>query len=329
MTTYGIWFQKEAYEPYRVTYLCGKESVLREEALDRIKKLLNPTSINLRHLSGVDDIWDCLDQFPLDCDSPHLTIIRHAEDIKDWSGLEQWSNTIRRYANIYVVFIDETSPYVVTDMTKALKPHLTLVQKDAKMQIVVCSSLAAVAPKDSRGIPTRAPDIALWLNRFASINEWDAVYLHERVGGDLRKAKDVCLKAGVFPYKVSRQSIDALVEESVGDALVQALFEFDKPRAIAAVREIHPDRYSQIIRSLVLGLEMMARLNRYHRLFKTKRDAMSDDHIPKVVCERYWEASARWDTPRRVAAQTALGAVDATLRAYGQAGALEALVALW
>lgn len=307
----------------RVTHVFGKEPVLVNEVIGHLRKEISPLPLNFHTFSDIEP-WEELDQFSIEDRSSRLVLVRDAHLVGNWTPLESLYALIRKQPNMFVVFVSDVK-------IEPLASQMN--QNSAISQTVICNGLSIETPKDKWGKSTRQPDSILWMQSRGDISPLNAKYLWNRVDGDLVKIKDVLAKASLFSGEITQAVINALVSESVGDVFVDSLLRLDKPKACLAIPNVGPERYSSIIGLLDSSLDMMARLNVHHKAFKDRRAAACDEAIPTFFTARYWEASRRWDPPRRQVARAALGALDGPARASwgsgSQDGVLEALTALW
>lgn len=281
--------------------MCGKQLVLVNEVVDSFK-------VGHYEFADSTNVWDHLNQFTID-DVSRTVIVRSAAEIKDWAPLTEWVGTIKKHPNINVVFIS-LEPISVECVAAH---HIT------------CNGLSFQAAKG-----VAQPDIVLWLQKWAKrLSPLHALYLMDRVGGDLKRAKDVCVKLSLFRREISKGIINVLTDVSVGSEFVNLLIKNEKSKACMAAQHLSREDYSGIVGLLEYHIGMLGRINTCHKTFKSKKDAMCDESIPNMEIILYWEAARVWDANRRNRARQALGALDAALSLGSVPGWPAALVALW
>lgn len=323
--------------------------MLREEVTTYIRTRLAISDLDCVSLfAGAvsdRDIWAAVNQYPMDSAQRRLVVIRDAQRVKKWEPLANWLANSRLMPTVYLLFVSTDGDFYQTgkddkplrddERHRVLLPQCQWIQSKTVGELVRCARPASEVPKDQKGKPTRPgpSDLVAWVQRQAILDDRTAEYLLRRVGGDLGKARNVCLKATVFGnQKIPEAVVEVLCAESAGQGFIDALLALDKRRACVELESLPPEDWSKTLGLLDYHLDQLAKLNLSLRERKALWEACKQHGFERFQVEAMWPHAKHYDQARRQRCRAVLTAVDGAVRSGSQspqAGALEALVALW
>jgi hypothetical protein len=306
-----------------VTWVCGAEKLLVEEVIEFVRAHLGASDLEYVSLvaGSVPDreVWAAINQYPVDPNQPRLVVVRDSDSIKGWAPLRDWvESASRTMPNNYLVLTSNVHdwPYIVRDGKRTADLEEPSCFIKGRGHVIRCST-----PNED--------DLRAWVQRQAPCSDATATHLLKRVGGDLTRAKNVCRKASLFRGEMSKAVVDALCAEGVGEEFVDALLSMDRPRALAALETMDPERYSPAIGLLDFDLAVMGQIHQALRERQSMKDMLVAADLNPFVVRRLYPHAKHYDPVRRAASRGSLAVADEALRSGARVGVMEALVALW
>lgn len=248
MSTFSAWWTSYQKKPTvrQITWICGSEPILVEEAIDTIVHGLAPESWEIStHIVGQSSertIWGELDQLPLN-DSPRVVIIRHVEKVQDWSRFISWVRHRMSNPKTFVILVsaEERVPSIQPEK-RGEKPyppeHIAVLAN--KGTIIECRAFTANTAKHA----------VTWVQTKLPVNRTVAGHLLDRANGDLRLVRDVCAKLAVFEGMISITTINEILSRQPRDTFANAMLALDRETAMIALETIPHDEYSRVIGQL-------------------------------------------------------------------------------
>lgn len=312
MATFSQWRNAaDRGDVKRVTWVCGAERVLVEEVVDHVRQTVGAGDFDRVSLTAGEvperEVWAAVNQCPSDPRAARLVVVRAAEKLKRWNALADWVDAYRELPNTKLLLVSGEADY---DVELA---HVALVRD--RGHLVRCST-----PNET--------DCVAWVRRHAPcLDPTDARYLLARVGGDLRRAKNVCLKLRAFEAaSAGRDVVDALTAESPGEDLVDALVALRKAEALRALEALHVREYSRVVGVLDSRLDDVVKVAEAAR---RKVPAKEVKGVPIFRAIQLYPVVRHYDRGRVDAARAAIAVVDDAVQAGAREGTLESLICLW
>ncbi len=286
-------------------YLCGPETVLRQEVIDTTLSIVRPShldyvSIDAQHAS-LAEVWMQAFAYPLTPNAPRLVVVRSADKLADWTPLASWLDHARRIPTTHLLFIADTHDVPDTDW-------ITLLRKRSQGQVVRCTT-----PNER--------DLIAWVRRKGGLDVEMATRLLNHVHWNLADAADACAKLSLFAGNHGPATVDAVCRSAPG-SLVEYLLADEKVQALAAVHQL--DRAA--LGMLTARVDMLGQLWGYLKAGVPVRE-MRD--IQPYLIAQYMPVAAKWHPKRCTHARRVLAVVEDAYRSGARDGVAEALVALW
>lgn len=331
MTTYSqFWkgFMKKP-EPRPVTWLCGPERVLVDDAMKMIRRRVNPPAWNYVPLTlGEDserDVWAEVFAVPMGEAAVRLVVVRNAERLKQPERISEFVKRADSHPGVYVIFVSSAAGVPRLEPTEDQKfrrakgdvvPWLVL---GTKGHVIECRPFTVDTAK-----------VAVeWVTSKTGMRPNVAGYLLNRADGDMRLVRDICLKLAVFGQDITISAINDLLSEQPRDTLVDALVAMNKKGALAALARMVPDDYSRTLGLLDSQLDLAGMVHdmtvAHHTLFEIQRAAGNKNFLVKDLMD----VSRHYDVKRRAAIRRVLTDADEALRGGARTGVMEACIALW
>lgn len=342
----------EGGKVHKLTWICGDQPVLKEEAVTAIRLTLDAaehdTSTHFAQAKKPNaEIWTDMAQHAIDPTSPRLVVVRDAEKLgKSLAKLEAWLAGAR-HANVHVACVSnlpEWKPDFMPDVRKR-------VVGSGSSLYVECRLSRAAGDRDSLRDPKgRAYSKAEEQCARLAADFWCphislevAHVLARRTACDLARVRDVCqwinsLIAANPTCRVTEGVINTLASETPTDGFAEALTRLDKATALNLARDLdQTDRRNALIR-LQRNLSYLEALNRAKKPLLRKfgndrskvglmiRESAQNANVPIAEAGRLWDHTKMYD------AQTVSRRTEALIRAdanKNELGALEALVTEW
>lgn len=324
--------------PRRFTYLCGREGVLVEEAVDAVRRTVGADQMNRVTLfAGQDstgDIWSEMSQYALDSQMTRLVTVRDAQKLKGWDKFEPWLLGSRNAKSVHVLMVANEDEWRADYQPEARSRML----RSSQAIYVQCEipknepykAIAKIIPKWSLDFGE--------VKRDSTVVPWPiAEYLAERTGGNLARCRDVCRWVNLMHLKEppSERLIDVLTELNPQDSFVTALLRVDKKMALRMAPGV--DNPSNVIRKLTVRLNELDKVNRALKVALVKRDALQNPDqvirdismlsgLPNQTVRELWRFARHYDA-RGISRKSELLCVVDEHR--NKEGVLEVLVAEW
>lgn len=305
-TTYATWrASADKAEARRCIYVCGPERILVQEVIDTTLSIVNPSHLDYVTMSAERrspaEVWLAASTYPLNPGAPRLVLVRDAEKLRHWGGLQGWLDNARRLPGTYLMFASNEP-----DVPNA--EHITLLRKRSLGQVVRCTR-----PNET--------DLTAWVRRRSGLDVELSTRLLNHVDWELSAAADACAKLTLLGANLSASTVDAVCIPPAGD-FVEYLLAEDKKQAIATTYQLD---------TAALGL-LAARVDVLARLWVAARAGIPLREIrdvPQFLVARYHGTASRWHPKRCAHARRVLAVVEDVYRSGARDGVGEALVALW
>lgn len=331
MATYSAWwkgFMKKP-EPRMVTWLCGPERVLVDDALKTIRRRLMPTDWNYVPMALGEDsereVWAEVFAVPMGEGAVRLVVVRNAERLKQPERLLEFVKRADAHSGVYVIFVSNEHGVPRLEPTEDQKhmrakgdvvPWLLL---GTKIHTVECRPWTADTAK-----------VAVeWVTSKTGMRANVAGYLLNRADGNMRLVRDVCLKLASFGQDVTISSINDLLSAQPRDTLVNCLVAMNKKGALVALDRMVADEYSRTIGLLDSQLDLAGlvhdMLAQHATPFEIQRAAGNKNFLVKDMLD----VARHYDIKRREAIRRVLAVADDALRSGSRIGVMESVIALW
>jgi hypothetical protein len=307
----------------RLYWLCGDEVILRELALESIKKWAAVDDMNYRTLTAGSvtdgEIWDALLEQPGDHRARRLLVVREAQRLKSIEPVKPWlEDKTARTSSVpgtTVVFVSADDEWAVGRYAD---------ERERVMASTAALYVRCHMPNDQR--ETRGAEI---ITGGGNINDLEARRLYRRVGGDMSLAYGVMRKAAYFDRPLEGQFLTALSPPNPQDDIVDALLGLEKKRALAVIDDLSREEMGRVIGRLTSHLDLMARLEPHAGTRTPLREIASRIGVSEqwvrhlLPLLKFYPRKAVF---RRV---VLLGKVDAAWQRGQKQGLMEVLVAAW
>jgi hypothetical protein len=318
MGTYLQWRARaDKGEVKRVTWVCGPIRRLVEEVVDRTRDTVGADEVDsVSFVAGETldrDIWASVNQFGSG-DGTRMICVREAERIKNWGQFLAWYES-RELPRTHVLFVSSEPD------TDTSTEHMQTIMKRGRY--VRCGPFTYTRE--------RIPDALTVLRmHHKGLQAPEALYLFQRVRGDMEEALGALEKASYFTGVVSRQVIDAFAQSKPSERLVEALIAGRKHEAFEAARSVPDEELSRSVGLLDSRLDALTRVGAVLRRDPDAsiRKLCSATGLPAVTVVEVKYHAAAYDRKRLRRCTEALVFVDSA-HAEGQDGLMEVLVALW
>lgn len=339
MVTFLQWAAKDAVK--RFTWLCGREQVLVDETIWRIKRLTGVPEGSREYLDGSQEpaqvIWDRIYQQSLEPTGRRLVVVRNAQEINGWSRLKLLVSTSPDLYNSHFVFVSTAPhPHLIRDgnfvldenkKKQLIEPLVIFGDRRHIFDLVQCGELSTEPRRDNRGKKIKSSDFVQWIQGQTLVDESSAEHLIQRAAGDMMSIRNVVLKCTILGIPLERKTIDLLCEESSSDFAHHVLVG-EKHKALLALRSMDSLDYSRTIGHLDQRLDVMETLHRANRNNRTVRDIISQDNIPGFVVKQLLRYAKLYDSAKVLHCRELLASMD-ELHRNGVKEFFDVLVALW
>lgn len=299
----------------RFTWVCGSESVLAQEVVDTIRRLIQPMTVMTFEM-GLDSetwMWDACSSAPL---GSRLVIVRQAESAKDWSILPHLIEAGRQLGDSWIVFVSAMSDYPKRE-DGSLQDHIAQLRDTSSGQLVRCSK-----PSE--------PDQLAWVSRLLpGAGKVIASYILARAGGDLQAVRDLCAKAALFGPEPSEALVDALLTEQAAEDFADSLTHLRRVHALSCAGGMTERDMAMAFGLLESRLSLMSVLAPAVRQQMTEHDMRGRLSISTVLIKRFKQVAPKYDDSRIHRCRQLLVLAESAWREGAREGVAEALVALW
>lgn len=300
----------------KVTYICGDQTVLRELVVQDIKDILQVPNTEYLSLEPTDAFWELASQYSLDANANRMIVIRDADKIEDWSGLETWLAFSRSNPNNYIVFVSNLSdaPSVYSRGKRVqYVNHIEVIRTKGKF--IKCSQ-----PNDD--------DLISWAESFGLTSNV-ASYLVERTSGDTSLMYNVLQKVYIWNGSPNVRVIDLLCNEQALDSFADYLILRQKPTAYLALQSMSQMDKDKIISRLDYRLDMLMEIARLARKRMYAGDIAATTGIKIYLVNRFLPIVKDYDEQKIRYCRQILSLVDGALRDGAKTGVWEVLITLW
>lgn len=325
MTTFASWFQRyRAEDPRQITFLCGSEPVLVQYVLDSIKHRLGLAPSNLLEFRAGEgnelDFWAAMSQHPLDPRSHKLVVVRDAELLKHWGMLEDWIRWRRMMPDNHLLFVsnEDKAPTIETDEGKQPAQHIAAIKR-AGQRVIECG------PFTERTVP-----VALdWVQTLCPMKPNVAGRLLNRANGNLRLARDACLKLSALGAEPTITAVNALVREEPREAFTEALVKMDKRTALESLKRAHRAEYHRMVAQLDSQLRLVSELNQLQGRQASYADMVRALRNRGFLVKEFLPVARYYDDKKVARRRNMLSLADQALKQGASVGVLEAVVLNW
>lgn len=300
----------------RVTYVCGEQATLIELVIDDIISLLEVPATDFISVDADNSVWELASQYPLDPDSNRLVIVRNAEKLTDWSGLEDWLISMRTNPKNHLLFVSYESDAPAT-IRKGKKvtyaEHIELIR--AKGKFIRCST-----PNDD--------DLVSWAQSYG-LSKNAAEALVSRTSGDVTEMLNVLKKVHVWDGSPSPKAIALLCDELALDSFADYLIIRDKSSALLALQSMSEDDKLKALTWLDYRVSTMYEISACVRKRMYDGDIAAQTGIKIFLVKRLRPAVKDYDDRKLKLCRQLIAMADSALRDGVKVGVMEALITLW
>jgi DNA polymerase III delta subunit len=319
------WTKQRGNDPKAFTYVCGAEPVLIEHIVQHTLKQLSPSENNKIGLrAGVNreqDIWAILGHLPIDPTSPRVVVIRDAEKLEHWEALEQLVKIRRYMAENHVIFVtNEEKLPTIEDEEGKKHPAGRIAALRAAHQAVI-----QVNP-----FTQQTARIAVeWVQSMCEMRPNVAGHLLNRAAGDLRTARDACLKLDALGEDITITLVNQILPQLPGDNLVDSLLKLEKREALRWMQRTPIRDIPRVIGQLDSQLNFLQDLNRMQANQMGYGEMMREMKAKAFLVKEFLPAAKHYDEKHVARRRSMLALVDASLRQGWPDAVLEAIVLNW
>lgn len=306
-------------EPKQITWVCGEAIVLVEEVVTTIRAAIAPEPWNLTTINAADvtvrTLHNELAQHPLDT-GRRLIVIRHADQITDWSFLLAWIP--KRFLNpkTYLLFVSDEPG--IPKVEKMMPDYLDLINK--RGSIVECRAFTNATAKHS--VP--------WVRSQIPMRENVARYLMERANFDIRLVRDTCVKLKMLGISdITLSHVNQLLPEQPRDTFVDALFIRDHETAFLALQRTPDTDIGRIIGLLDARLDLAGLVHDMMVEHKSPGEMARAAGPQAFLVPEVRKVAKNYNSVRRLEIRKVLALADAAWRKGQTTGVLEAVAAFW
>lgn len=331
VSTFSQWLTswRKNPKPKQVTWVCGPESVLKDDVVDNIRRMLDLDAWSYIPIVLGEDperlVWAALDEHPLGS-SQRLVVVQHADRLTQWHRLEQWVKHRTQNPRTHVIFVSDEERLTRTDPTpeerrkgakEELVPHLEAIR--GKGPLIECRPFTQATAKHA----------VTWVRLRLPMREAVAGHLLDRANGDLRLVRDTLFKMRALGVEVTISLVNSMLQAQPRDTFTESLMALDKPAALRALDRLPESDYSRVIGLLDSDIDFA------HRIHEMLLEHKTPGEIARAVGNRGFLVSdvipvAKHYNDKRVREIRALLAVaDEHLRQGVRVGLLESLVSGW
>jgi len=293
-----------AKQPVRLFWLQGGEAVLVEDAIDEIRRAVEPKVFSSFTASDeLEAAWAEIARLPSGL--RNLMLLRGGESVGDWSPLQEW--VAERVPDSYVVVESADDP-----------PDMVRVAVKRRAAVVLKASLTVAAKEDY--CQTVLPDLDRFLLR----------YLLELTGGDVYELRNCLHKLKLLNRPLSEGLIRVVAEAGTSETdFVLSLVKMQKVRALKALERIPPLLYGSILNLLDHNLDALYRINSGLVRGMNSRAIHTTTMLKPYLIQMLLPAAKFYDRTKTRACARTLAVVDDRLKRGDLAGVMEMLVMLW
>lgn len=352
MATYADLIKKlEAGKVHRLTWICGDQPVLREEAVTAIRLTLAPAEMNsvtlfAQNKSHNAHVWTEIAQAALDSTEVRLVVVRDAEKLNPVDKLADWLNGAH-FSKVHVVMMSNLSDWsqdYASETRKRVVGSASSLYVEARLSRTPGGK---EDPRDEHGRPYSKGEqqvariVAEFWTPHLSVAE--GLKLARRSGCDLSRVRDVCawintLKKANPEWKITQRTIETLAMPSAVEGFADALTRLDKAGAMRLAGEMDGDQRRPALTRLQKNLMSLEAVNRAMKPV-LQRYAGDRSKIPYAIRETAkaahvsdYEVGRLWDSAKYYDPASVSRRVEALIladRNRNEVGVLEMLVAQW
>ena len=227
-----------------VAWVCGDQPALVREVTSAYRATC-PADRQVTGTAGEDpdrDVWDLAL-----ADSPaRLLVVRAADRLRDLEPMAHLAAAASG-TGLRVVFVSGAGDFARADGSKALAPHLAVLQASRHGQLVRCCA------------PAKDEDLAaLVASWWPGADARHAALVLRLCGGDLTRAREACDKAARAGLAPGERYARLVCVTEPGAAFADPLIAGDKAAALAAAYRASPDETAAGIGLLASRLRVLA-----------------------------------------------------------------------
>lgn len=320
---------KKNPQPRQITWLCGSETVLIDEAVGIIRDYLGPQPWDEISLSAGEDservIWAATEQHPLGS-TPHVVTIRNAEKLQDWDRFIAWIKDRSYNPRTYLILISNEERVPKTEPTREERrdgvkpqplPHIAAI--GARGHVIECRPFTSATAHYS----------VEWVRAKVPMRENVARHLMERSDFNLRLVRDLCQKLVVFPGEPTISVINDLLTERPRDSFADALLALDRKTALLALREIPTSDYGRIIGLLDSRLDLASMIHDMQLEHRSPGEIAKAAGPQAFLVKDVAPIAKHYDIKRRQSIRKMLATADSAYRQGQTDSIMEALTLFW
>lgn len=326
MATYPEFRRKHRGEKPKILrcyWITGPEAVLREEAVDLIRKWCDVESVEYASMNVTaktePDVWDHLDQYGLRPEKRRLLLVRGAERLKNVERLLAWLNDSQLRTSgtpgTTVIFVSAEDEWPQDRKVETRERVL----KASTSMYVRCA-----LPKDHN--TARASEV---IQTWGRISDTEARRLFVRVGRDLGAARSVMRKSEFFPGEIRGKVLDALSPSNPQEDVVEAILGLDKRRALLSAIELDRREIGRVLGTLAAHLDVLSRLEPVAGTRSPLREVASRLGVSETWVRMLIPYVKFYPRKQQVRRALLLDKIDNAWQRGARHGVLEALIAAW
>jgi hypothetical protein len=302
----------------KVTYVCGNQSALVEIVVKDIIDILKPPVTDFVNVYATDtmNIWELASQYSLNPETNRLVVVRDAEKITNWNGLEDWLANSRVNPKNHIVFVANTddAPAIFSKGKRvSYAEHIDVIRTKGKF--IKCS------------MPSHE-DLISWAQSYGLSKE-SAEFLIERTSGDTGNMLNVLRKIHVFKASPNVKAINLLCDEQFLSSFTTYLIEGDKYGAYQSLQNLSEDGRLKALTELDYTLNYVYEIGNCVRKRMYDVDIAAKTGIKIFLVKKFRPVVKDYDEKKIKHCRQLLAMTDSALRQGAKTGVMEGLITLW
>jgi hypothetical protein len=300
----------------KVVYCCGDQLTLVELVIEDIKQALATPIVDYVELTANSEVWESATEYPLDITVNRLTVVRNAEDLKDWKPLNDWLLQTRANPNNYLLFVttDHDAPGIYVKGKKtSYVDHVEIIRSKGKF--IRCNQ-----PNDD--------DLIAWAQGYG-LSRLSADHLIQRTSGDVAGMLQVLRKIHVWNGSPNPKALDLLCDEQALDLFSDYLILRDKRSAFLALNSLSEEDKVKMISRIDSRLDLLTEIGKYVRQRVYAGDIAAKTGINVYLIKKFTAIVKEYDDRKIKYCRQLLTMVDGTIRDGAKVGVWETLITLW
>lgn len=300
----------------KITYLCGEQKALVEIVISDIVKILQVPATDFISAEPTPAIWELASQYPLDPEANRLIVVRDADKIHDWSGLDAWLANSRINPRNYIVLVSSNTD-APTLFAKGKKvsyyEHIEIIRTKGKF--IKCST-----PNED--------DLIAWALSFG-LSRVSAEFLVNRVSGNVETLLNVLRKVHVWDGSPSPKALSLLCDELAEESFADYLIARNKNSAYLALQTMSEEDKLKALNHLNHRLTYLYEIGSCVRRRMYDNDIAAATGIKIFLVKKLKGFTKDYDDKKIKYCRQLLAMTDSSLRSGAKVGVMESLVTLW